>query len=291
MTNYNDDSIFGRVMLVELNLSQWTARKQDKRVGDAVAEANEAKAGAGSYYKSLIDPALLRTIKSHVAETRRQYYSRTLPWSDEGPRVLTSAAYFDFMAWAQARRMEQEKLVAAFLDEYQDAREAAEDYLGSLFDPDDYPEKDVVATKFGFRVNVTPLPRGSDFRCDLGEEEADRIRQEITAKTKESMAAGIKDAFDRVKAMATRYADRLDGPSSIVRGSMVDAARELAEILPGLNFTNDPELSDLIDRLRDQLAVHDPDVLRQNFVVRQQVATAAKKMVSDVEAIFGGGNG
>jgi len=41
-------------MLVELNISNWTAKKLDRRVSEDVDAANETKARSGNYNKNLL---------------------------------------------------------------------------------------------------------------------------------------------------------------------------------------------------------------------------------------------
>lgn len=288
MSKYDDQTIHTSVMLVELRMSQWTARKQDKRVGEAVAAANHVDQNVGNYYKSLLDPAILKSIKQIVNEARGRYYRMTLPWSDEGPRVLPSAMYFEFMEAMQGYRTKFEQLVNEFLSDYPFHREEAKRFLGNLFNEDDYPEPTQLASKFGFSLNVMPLPRSNDFRCDLGEEEVDRVRKQIEAQTAATMQRSVKETFDRILEIAERYVDRLSTDDGIFRNSMVESAAELAELVPKLNFTNDPELARLGEVLKDKLAAHDPDTLRTNMGARKEAATAAKAVVSDIESIFGG---
>lgn len=283
-------NIHGNVMLVELRVSQWTARKMDKRAAAFVAQQNQVDESVGSYYKSLIDPKILKDIASCVNEARKQYYKRTLPWSDDGPRVLSAPMYFEFMEAMSEQRQNFERMTRQFLNDYPYHREEAKRFLGSLFDEDDYPEPHKLAEKFNFKLHVNPLPHSQDFRCDIGTEEVDKIRAQIEEQTAATLQHSVKAAFDRVFKVAAQYVDRLEKDDSIFRDSMVENARELVEIMPKLNITDDPELARLTDLVRDKLTAHDPQVLRTNMGARREVAAAAKTVVSDIENIFGGGH-
>lgn len=286
--NTQTNDIHGSVMLVELNVSQWTARKQDKRISNAVAASNNVDEGVGTYYKSLLDPEVLRTIQKHVRRAKTYYYEKTLPWSDEGPRVLPTSLYFDFMEVMSNYREEFEQLVNGFLTDYPYHREESKRFLGNLFSENDYPEPDQLAHKFGFHLRLLPLPKGEDFRCDLGAEEVDKVKAQIEQQTTTALQESVRAAYQRVFEVAARYADRLSDPKNIFRDSMVEGARDLADILPALNFTGDPELERLTNILREKLAAHEPEQLRGDTVLREQTAAAAKNVVSDIESIFGG---
>ena len=289
MSTTNQD-IHGNVMLVELRLSQWTARKMDKGAAALVAAQNHVDESVGSYYKSLIDPKILKEIAACVNEARKQYYKRTLPWSDDGPRILSASMYFEFMETMQNQREHFERLTNGFLSDYPYHREEAKRFLGTLFKVEDYPEPEELAKKFGFSLTVNPLPHSADFRCDIGSEEVDKIKQQIEDQTRATLQHSMKAAFDRILEVAIRYADRLGTDDAVFRDSMVENARELVEIMPKLNITNDPELTRLTEVVSEKLASHEPQALRTNMGARREAAAAAKNVVSDIESFFGGGS-
>lgn len=280
--------IHANVMLVSLTVSQWTARKLDKRASNAIAQANSVDEGVGSYYKSLLDPAIIKEIARCVTAARAAYYKRTLPWSDEGPRILSAAIYFEFMEEMSKHREEFERLTNQFLTDYPYHREEAKRFLGNLFREEDYPEPEALAKKFGWTMRVSPLPHATDFRCELGGEEVEKIKAQIAEETKATLQHTVRSAFERIMVVASQYADRLSDTDNVFRDNMVEKARELVDIMPKLNFTDDPELTRLTDVVRDKLAAHDPQVLRTNMGARQEAAAAAKTVVSDIESFFGG---
>lgn len=284
------DNIHSNVMLVELRMSQWTARKMDRKGSQLVAAQNQVDENVGRYYKSLLDPAILRDIKSLVDATRKEYYKRTLPWSDDGPRILTAEVYFEFMETMGKYREQFDAMTSKFLQDYPYHREEAKRFLGGLFKDTDYPEPEELAKKFGFHLIVRPLPHSADFRCNIGAEEIEKVKQQIEEQTRETLQNSVRAAFDRVMEVAARYADRLADPENVFRDSMVESARELVEIMPKMNFTNDPELDRLTEVVRDKLAAHDPQTLRTNMGARKAAADAAKTVVSDIETFFGGSN-
>lgn len=284
----NTVNIHGRAMLVTLNIAQWSARKIDKKAAAEVALDNSVQSTKGTYYKSLVEGGALDEIKVLATKARAAHYRRTLPWSDAGPRVLPNLAYFDYVNEMQTFGAAFDKLVLQFVSEYPLLRQEASRLLGTLFDDSEYPTVQDVAHRFNFRTAVMPLPMGDDFRCDLGSEEVDRIRAEITATTQAAASLAVRDAYERVAKIADSFVDRLSSPTTVFRDSLVDNARELAEVLPSLNFTDDPRLTDIAQRLKDKLCAHDPAALRLNTETRRQTFDAAMAIKSDLLDFFGG---
>jgi len=284
----NTDNVYGNVMLVDLRVSQWTGRKMDKRVSKAVADANSVAEGAGRYYKTLLDPAVMKDIQHLVTTARNEHYAMTLPWSDEGPRVLSSQLYFTYM---QKMREYKDKFLAkanGLLAEYPYHREEAKRLLGNLFSETDYPTPDELSMKYAFNVRVQPLPKGSDFRCNIPDEELAEVRQQMEGENSALLKRATDEAYARVHKVATAYVDRLADTGTVFRDSLVWNARELVDLLPALNITNDPRLDDLTEKLSVHLSKHDPQVLRTNMGARKETHEAAKAVVSDIESIFGG---
>jgi len=70
-----------KALLVQLNVSQWTARKLDKNATTQVAIANNTGNHAGRYNKSLLPMnEYLDNVHKKTTLIRKEYYHNTLPW-------------------------------------------------------------------------------------------------------------------------------------------------------------------------------------------------------------------
>lgn len=286
MTNTN---IASTAMLVDLRISQWTARKTDKRAALEVAVNHNAASRSGTYYKSLIDGSALDPIKEIAGAARTYHYKMTLPWADTGPRALKSTAYFEYMQQMQAFGAMFDTAVQTLLTDYPLHRQEAKRLLGSLFNDDDYPYVHQLREKFGFRTAVTPLPTGDDFRVNLNDDVIEaKLRAEISANTNAVAGAALKDAFDRIAKVTAAFVDRLGNPDAVFRDSLVENARDLCDVLPHLNLTDDTTLSSMADRLRDKLTQFDAEQLRRDPKARRETHAEAVAMHADVMSFFGG---
>lgn len=284
----NTDRISSKAMLVDLRVSQWTARKTDKRAAAEVVTTHNAQANAATVYKSLIDSTALDAVKKLASEARTYHYKMTLPWSDAGPRILSNTAYFDYMQQMQDYANRFEQAVNKLLVDYPLHRQEAKRLLGSLFDDNEYPTLAALNAKFQFKLNVLPLPTAGDFRVELDNDEADRLRQDIEQHTAGVIRAAVIEAYERVQKVVDAYIDRLAKPDTIFRDSLVDNAHELADMLPGLNITDDPQLAKLAEQLRTRLCAFEPQDLRENPVARREAYNAAIDMNKDLMGFFGG---
>lgn len=273
-------------LLVQLNISQWTARKLDKRATKEVAAAHAAVATAGRYNKALLpDAAALGTVHTLAAQIRKEYLQNTLPWGMEGTQILPSKNYLDFMSHFRKRKNEWEAAVADFLTEYPTLQADAQRRLGSLFDPTEYPSPDDVARRFKIDLVVLPVPT-ADFRVTLQGDEVERIRVEAEERIKTASAGAMREVwerlFERVKHIATQTGD----PTKPLFASMLENARRDCDLLARLNFAGDPNLEALRQEVESRLASQNIDALRQDETIRSTTAADAQAILHKMAAFM-----
>jgi hypothetical protein len=73
-----------------------------------------------------------------------------------------------------------------------------------------------------------------------------------------------------------------DGKRKFFLNSLVDNVRELAELLPAFNLTEDPKLTEIIARIQRELCAEDAGELRTNDAARESVQKSADEIVAAV---------
>jgi hypothetical protein len=206
-----------RAMLAAVHISVWTAVKHDRKVSRKVADEHGAPETAGRYNKKLLSGAgRLDDLRSLAAQIRQSFYKITLPWSDEGYRLLPAHFYFD---WTQQMREFEtifERKVENFLALYPSYIEQVRPELNGLFREEDYPSAEKLRTKFGVKLEVLPIPSGEDFRVTMSAEEQARVAKEIDTNVRQSLTRGTADLWKRLQDVVSHMVDRLNEPD---RGS------------------------------------------------------------------------
>lgn len=283
------NSITERAMLVSLNIQQWMGAKHDKKVSQEVAKTHNSDASMGRYRKMLVAKESLERLRQITSAARHEHYNRTLPWCDGGTRILSSTGYFDYAAKMREYQLEWDAAVAVFVDQYPTFVEAARARLNGLFNESDYPNPSKMLRKFSFAFNVLPMPVAEDFRVELGDIETARVRSEIEQSFNESLRVAMADVWERVHEVVARMAERLrsysiskDGVANPFRDSIVTNIRELLEMLPSLNITEDPKLEQFAMRISAELCKYDADELRENDGARERTAKAAEAILEQM---------
>lgn len=275
-------------MLVDLQISIYSGRKQDKRTQAEVTLSKGANSKkAASVYKSLFaDCVELDAITKFQARARAEHYRLTLPWNDYGARLLPTKALLDYQQSMGRYQAEFERLVDAFLDKYDTLVAAAAFQLGTLFDRDEYPMRDKVAQKFRMETSFTPLPTSGDFRLDIENEVQQELVDKYEKKITEQIAAANQDSWTRLYEALKRLSDRLvvteDGKKKVFHDTMVTGALELCELLTQMNVTNDQSLEKARRKLEEVLSGVTPKELREEDGTR----ITTKQKVDEILAAF-----
>ena len=141
-------------VLVELHMSVWTANKLDRGATAKVTADNSASAKAAKVHKNLMEGSHLRDkIASLAAACRAQHLHVTLPWNDGGQRLLPTSYFLEYKTRMNDYRTAFETMVNEFVAEYPALVQTAQNYLGGLFNADDYPSADEVRSKFSFDLS------------------------------------------------------------------------------------------------------------------------------------------
>ena len=288
MTRYNIDTC---ALLVELSVSQWTARKLDRSVSDElVANKHAMDKGAARVNKHLLAGRNeLEVITKFVTETRSYVYDNTLPWSDSGIRLLPSAKFMEFNAEMQSREDKFYGLVTEFVTVYPSLITAQAMALGNMFKRDDYPQPHDIEHRFRFSTNYMPVPASGDFRVDIGNDAQAELQKKLASLADERVEHAMKDIKTRLAEHLKRMSDRLtvdyingEAVPRKFHDSLLEGAHDLCDMVDALNIINDPQLADARKALKQAIGGIDVKDLRKDIPTRTDI----KAQVDDVLSKF-----
>jgi hypothetical protein len=284
-----------KATLVAVDISQWTARKLDKRVTDKVNRDHHAADDAGRYNKLLIEAKRLEAINSIVAKARRLHYTMTKPWCDEGVRILPNLLHEKFATEFRKLKRDFDQAADEFAAGYPDFVEERRKALNGLFNASDYPSPDCIREKFKLATKTFPVPEADDFRSDvLDADTVEDIKRELAETSDATLNDAMKHTVTQISEVVGHMAEKLKGykkagnkSRSFFSYSLVENVRELADLLPAFNLGNDPGLDAVAKRIKKELCVEDAETLRNDDNVRKSVAKSADDILKDVESLLG----
>lgn len=269
-----------KALLVRLSISLPGNSRTDARLTNETLVRYAMKGKAGRWLKQIFpDEAYTPLVKSS-GEIRTRHYELTLPWSDEGYRILPSAMHQDYCDEMRKLRRKYEDARDTFLSSMAAWEAWAKDAHNGTFDVNLY-EFSKVERKFGFTLDFNPVPTGAALPFYVQDDD----RAETDAKVQAAESAAQADLWHRLADPLKAMAERLSDPKAIFRDSLVSNLGEIVALLPKLNLGADPKLVEFAEQAK-LLTVAPENTgaqaqsLRDNASKRAETAARAKEILS-----------
>lgn len=279
-----------RAMLALPSISVWTARRYDRKISEEVAKRHNVNVDrAGRYNKCLIDvkDALYTKITKIAGEGRRWHEDHTLPWAQDGARILAVPMFEDYSIAMSGYRESFDHATEEFLRAYPKLHEAAKGQLNGVYREDDYPDVDELRDKFGFRISIMPVPIASDFRVeDMDSEQIDRVKKDISTEVTLAVTQAERERWERLFSVIQHAVVKLSEQKAIFRDSMIDNIKEACATLPKLALAEDADFDFVLEEAAKKLAVLDPQRLREDIDARADAAKKAHQIAKKMAAFM-----
>ena len=219
-----------------------------------------------------------------ATDARQWHYKHSLPWTDEGLRILPAVGYTKYTSEMRNFRLQFEGLAEShFIARLPEWEEWARKTHNGTFNPSDYLTADQLREKFGFAAEMQPVPCGEDFRVSFAEEEMEAMRSSVDNRVAAAVEAARKDLWHRLVGPVSAMVERLSQPDAKFRDSLVGNLRDIIQIIPALNLTSDPQLESFRVEIAKELAIWNPDDLRDSKLTRKQVADKAAEILAKMQ--------
>jgi hypothetical protein len=272
--------IQSRAMLANLSIGVFSPKKTDKKVTREVIDQHQAAESAGKFVKQLLPEEALEAIKKLSTEIRQYHYENTLPWSDEGARILPSAHYMTYVDKMRSFSAQFDGHVDAFMARYDEFRETARGRLKGMYTPGDYPSKDRVRKKFKFKTSFLPLPEASDFRLEMAGAEIQELRAQMEQKVAEASETARHDLWQRLAVPLKTMAERLSDPGAKIYDTLVGNLKDIVGLIPALNVTGDQNLEEIRLQVKAELTRVSTESLRKSSSTRREIAGRANAILA-----------
>lgn len=282
-------SITSSAVLVELNISVWTANKMAKDATTDLLSRNGATvADAAQVRKNLMAGTNARkAIADYAASCRKWHTIRTLPWSDMGPRLMPTSLFMDYKQELNMRRDTFMRMKDDFGRDYPTLMQTAQNYLGALYSADDYPSVEEVMDKFDFRVVFSPVPEAGDFRLDIPQQELDLVKQEYEANFASRLDDAMRTPWEQLHKMLTGMSSKLTESDEETKRRWHDTfltnAHEMCAMLTHLNVAKDPKLEAARRQLESALVGADIDNIKEDAITRADLKAKLDAVLTGYE--------
>lgn len=262
---------------VRLSLSWFGTRKtltaeQKSQAADTFG-AERTFLSAGKKLLDTTHPAFkaVTNIKGRIISL---WKSVSLPYPEPGIRLIRQDDIEDFNDKMESLQQELATAVLTLDRYYYELQSAARDQLGSLYDSADYP-----ASFSGlFQVSWDfPSVEAPDYlrqlNPELYQQECERISARFDEAVRLAEQAFIEELHGLVSHLTERLTGQSDGKPKTFRDSAVNNLSEFFERFQRLNVRSNEELDQLVQQCQGIVRGVEPQVLRDQQSLRQQVAS------------------
>ena len=272
-------------MLVVFSVKFWEGRTMDRQAGAEIATINKAHPDMANVHKNLLPTCKeLVELKKFARNARnRIHYHLTLPWTDAGLRVIPTTLYFEYNRQMPEASMIFAKLVQKFFDAYEwSVIQAETEYeaLGKLFKKEEYPSVDTLRGKFSWTHTYLPMPDAGDFRVDIGNEQADAIREQCAEYYSTMFHQAIQEIAEPLKNMSERLDYSNGEDKKVFRDTLVSNVLTAIDLL---GVTTDPKFVKIKQELDHAFTGITPDALREDPYLRRTTKQAVDNAIASLD--------
>jgi hypothetical protein len=290
-----DHKIQNQAVLVAVTITKWSNAKTDQDITQEVSLNKNAQDGMIRVRKSLIKSAVVKALSRIAGQIRNNVVNElTIPWGN-GVRLLPVELLDQFEREFEQHQDRWDENLRELGREYESSVSQAAKVLGDAFKASDYPSKDEILAKYSLSKKIMPLPDANDLRVALPQAKLDSMKADIEADITSSLEGAMQKVHERVAETLAHLIDKLSDfgvdaktgkATGIFRDSTVTNLTDLAGILPSLNLTGDPKLTEVSNALLTQLRDLDPEKIRNSESHRNDVVSKAKDVADKLSGFF-----
>jgi hypothetical protein len=275
-------------MIVNVEVNVWSATKQDQTISKEVTTAHNADDKAARVVKHLLagDPTHKKLL-NHRQTIYNWVKKRTYDWSGSN-RYLPVSMLQKFKSEFSALENEYEILKQEFVAKYPDIVAGMAFKQGSMFDANEYPSADQVASKFRIKLFVHPVPE-NDFRVAIANDIKEELERHYASEANSKVEEIMRDATERLVEFIKRIAHacrevEAEGDGKVRRPKVyegtIDGAKEMCELLKEFNLTGDSRLEDMRQDLLATLNDVTAKDIRESDATRSHVKSEMDKIMN-----------
>ncbi len=265
--------------------------KHKKASKEVSADNNVKNDGTVRVLKSLFRGEKMNKVNSISGAIRLKLYSLTSPWGNNGVRICKITNYIKIKQEIEEMFRERQTAINELVAEYDNLLANDKVTLGSLFDPQNYPQKSQFINCFYHRITVAPLEK-SDFRTNiLNQEELNEINKQIEDRIEIQVKETKKEALNRVMEKLLRLKERLLLSSDEkFHNSAISNVVESTEEAKQLNISDDDELDNILNDIAAKIGIINPEAVRSGkkstVKAYESIVDAEIQKITDVMSQF-----
>lgn len=284
-------SISEKALLMTLTIGMPPASRKVKPESERLEKEKGTAKNQAAVVAKLFARQDIEPLNKVSGAARRRFRELTIAYGRSSGLVPT-VRYFDFMTEIGAFRREFEAERDELLSNFKDALGRAEEVNGGLFDVNNYPDYETLASQMYFSIECTPVPSENDYDrlSNLTPEQIEVLKREAVMTTQSKTQEAMKDLVSRLQKAVHHAAERLqDDPNEgqkIFRDTLLTNIDKALEAVKTLNITDDEALIRLAEEVEGVFKEVTPLDLRTQAEIRSEVASKSAELANRLQELL-----
>lgn len=266
-----------------------TTKTLSKQQKQEAANCFQADRDIISASKRLVDRRndLFRRLTSLRNDIRNYWCSRTLPYVEDGTRLIRRDIVERFSEEMAAYRQQLISAVEDLHNNFDQIREDAKKSQGSLYNEHDYPEdiRKLFDVKWTF-PSVDPPSYLEDLSPKLYEQEKQRIQAQFTQTVLLIEQAFAAEFHQMLVHLQEKLSPAQDGQKKIFRDSAVTNVQDFFQRFQSMSIGSNKELDNLVSQAELILSNKDPKDLRTNESMQLAIQGQLKSITEQLQGMI-----
>jgi hypothetical protein len=211
----------------------------------------------------------------------------SLPYPEPGIRLIRQGDIGSFNVQLTTLKAELEEAVLRLDEHFAELKSAARQRLGRLFNAADYPEslRGLFDVSWDF-PSVEPPEYLRQLSPELYRQESQRVAARFDEAIRLAEEAFTGELAKLVSHLGERLSGQEDGKPKVFRDSAVENLQDFFQRFRSLNVGSSQQLDELVAQAQRVVSGVEPQALRTNVVLRQDVATQLAAVGSVLDGLM-----
>jgi len=211
----------------------------------------------------------------------------SLPYPEPGIRLIKQGDIENFNQQLTTYRQQLEDAVANLDQHFESLKATASEQLGSLYNPADYPVSLVglFAVEWDF-ASVEPPEYLLRLNPELYQQETARISARFDQAVQLAEEAFVAELSKLVGHLTERLTEGVNGEKKVFRDSAMTNLTEFFTRFKSLNVSSNAELDRLVETAERVLSGTEPEAVRNNSALRQQITTQLSAVSATLDGML-----
>jgi hypothetical protein len=279
-------TVYEKCLRAYLHIGQPGNTRADKNETSAT-NAKHGVSHVATVSKKILEDPLRKEIQNLTTKVIKLHENNTLRLDEI--RILKATHYRTYMSLIPSILRELQTKIDEFCDPiyYNAAIDRQEARMKGLFNRKDFYSAEEMKSNLKIEFKIRPLGKLEGFAEVFDDSNlVKELEEQAELEDNKAVKEADKEAWCRLYAVANHLFEQLKDPDKRLLQVQFDKVKEMAELLPKLSPTDDPDLKAVADELKSKVAIIDPDDLKYDPENRKKIAETTESILDKMKGFI-----